>query len=412
MRRASPEPGRPALLIAHMLVWSACSEPSPKDSGTRTPPVRADTAVPNRPPSAPIVAIEPATPATGDDLRYRLVTPPFDPDGDPLELTIQWALDGTVAPDHTDQVPADVTAKGQVWELRATASDGTFTSDTALEVVVIGNTPPTASVALSPSAPTTLDTLRATPRGSDVDDDTLGYRIVWLVNGENTGMTGLDVSDVHTTAGETWSVVVTPTDPDGAGEPVTTSVVIQNSAPTVADLDILPREPGTEDTLTASFAGDDPDRSDILVPVYSWTVDGSPVSTDATLAPTFFRRGDEIGLSIALNDGTVEGPARFAAPLTIENTPPEALSADLTPPNPGPEDTVTCTAWGWTDPDGDAEGYQVAWTLDGTTGPAADHWHLETSGAVGGETLTCTIIPDDGIDTGSALTASTTVVAP
>ena len=399
------------VLVLMVGVAGGCTDTS-KDSGSRVVPSTTDTGRAQRPPTAPEVAIEPAAPISANDLTWRVVTAPTDPDGDSLTWSVAWAVDGVDAPDWTDTVSADATAKGQVWELRVSVTDGLFTSDTALEVVVIGNTPPEAAVVLTPEAPTTDDILRATPSGTDVDGDTLGYRIAWLKDGENTGITSLDVPAEQTRAGETWSVVVTPLDPEGSGTAATASVVIQNSVPVVTDLRIVPTRPDTTDTLTATFVGDDPDPGDILVPAYTWTVDGVEAGTDAELAGGRFVRGQEVGLSIALNDGTVTGPTRTAEPVVVGNATPEVLEAVLDPASPAPGDTVTCGGVGWFDADYDPEGYQYIWSLDGESGPTVDHYHLSSTAVVGGETLTCILVPDDGIDVGTSVSVSTTITTP
>ncbi len=371
-----------------------------------------DSASPMRPPEPPVISIVPPNPIAADDLAIQVDEEPSDPDGDLLTWSIQWAVDGEAQPELSDGVPSDLTEKGQVWEVQATVSDGVFTSETALAVVVIGNTPPEASVVVAPAEPTTDDLLRATPAGSDVDGDTIGFQIAWLVNGENSGITGPDVPSSQTAAGQTWSVVVTAVDPEGPGEPSTATVRIQNSVPVVSTLDILPHHPRTGDTLTAEFVGQDPDTADVLEPQYTWTVNGVVVGTDSELPPSAFIRGHEVGLSIALNDGTVVGPARVADPVTIENTPPELLDVLLVPTSPDPTDTVTCNAVGWSDADGDTESYEYAWYVNGIAGPATDTLVLSSVSAEPGDILMCSVTPNDGFDAGTTLFVSTTVVDP
>jgi len=394
-----------------LLLPTSCRGAEPKDS-SRPPPLPSDTGRINRPPTVPDLAIEPDDPVTADDLSYRVEIPPTDPDGDALSWSISWAVDGVPAPEWTDTVSSEATHKGQVWELRATVTDGQFVSDTALEIAVIGNTPPTATVEITPATPTTLDSLRATASGSDVDGDTLGYTLVWLVNGINTGITDLEIPSSRTRAGESWSVVVTPADPDSTGEPTAASVAVVNSSPTITAIDIDPSRPETTDTLVSSFVGADADQEDILIPIYSWTVNGAEVGTGPELDSSSFVRGQEVGLSIALDDGTVEGPARFAEPVIIENSKPTIADAQLTPPGFGPTDTVTCSAAGWYDADSDLEGYTYIWSAAGMPGPSTAAWDLATAGVTSGDQVACTIVPFDGFDNGASITVTETVSPP
>lgn len=390
-------------------VWSACAAPSKTDTARPLLPSPDDSAVLQNPPTGPAVSIVPAEPLTADPLSWTVDRPPTDPDGDPLTWSVMWSVDGVEQPQFSDTVPADATALGQVWELRVAVSDGTFASDTALAVAVIGNTAPVASVVITPEAPTTVDRLRAIPSGTDVDGDAFGYEILWLVNGSNSGLTGPDVPAERTTAGESWSVVVTPYQAGEMGVEASATARIRNSSPVVTALDIQPRRPGTNDSLTAEFEAEDADPGDTLVPRFSWTVDGIEVGTTAELASSLFVRGQEVGLSVAMNDGTVTGPARYADAVTIENTAPSITQVAIVPVAPGPTDVAHCVPTGWDDADGDAAAYEFAWTLAGAIGPTTASWDLSTAAAVAGDSLGCAATPVDGWDTGATLSAVDTV---
>jgi hypothetical protein len=68
--------------------------------------------------------------------------------------------------------------------LRVTASDGSLASPPlASNPVVIADSAPVATVALSPASPTTQSVLVATATASDPDGDVLTMRYVWKVNG-------------------------------------------------------------------------------------------------------------------------------------------------------------------------------------------------------------------------------------
>jgi hypothetical protein len=97
--------------------------------------------------------------------------------------------------------------------------------------------PLAGTVRITPAAPTTSETLTATPSGfSDVDGDELTYRHRWKVNGVAiAGATGesLDLSQVgHGDAGDVITVDVSARDPKGhASTGVSDSVTIANLSP-------------------------------------------------------------------------------------------------------------------------------------------------------------------------------------
>lgn len=383
------------------------SAPSGEDGGGEV-----DSGPRARPPSAPVVSILPENPTTGDDLTFQVDEAPVDPDGDSLTWFVAWFVDGVPATDWTDTVPSEATRKDSVWEVRATVSDGTYTSTTAFDVAVIGNTPPVADAVIAPAIPVTLDPLRVSTSSFDPDeDDVVGYAITWSVDGVDAGLTGLEVDPSLTTKGDVWTVTVIPVDPDDSGEPVSDSVTIENSLPTVDSVEIVPRTTTTLVDVEAAFTGVDPDRSDVLEPAFSWTVDGIEVGTDSTLSSSMFRRDQEIGLSVTLHDGTVAGPARFADAIRVENTLPSVAGADLDPAAPASDDEVHCIPRGWSDPDGDLEDYSFQWTLDGVAGPVVDRWNLATAGATEGQVLGCTVTPNDGLDFGPSVGVSATLSA-
>ena len=403
VRKVAPS----TICLAGLLLGCSGTE---KDSAEDPPDLGGpgvDTHQPEHPPTAPVVAIVPAAPTTDDDLVFQVDTPPVDPDGDALTWFVAWFVDGVPATSWEDRVPAAETRKGQVWEVRATVTDGTYTSETGLDVVVIGNTPPVAQVTLTPERPTTLDRLSVSPSSIDPDEaDAVGYSIAWQVDGVDAGLSGLDVDPSRTRKGEVWSVTVTPVDPDDTGTAVFASVTIENSLPIAEDVEIIPDDPTTNDDVEVVFSGYDPDEADTLTPQISWTVDGVEVGSDASLSSDLFRRDQELVVGVAFHDGTVAGVPAFAEPVVVKNSVPSILGAELDPAAPGPDDDVTCIPRGWSDADLDAEGYTYLWTLDGVPGPATDHWELASSSAGAGQMLTCTVVPNDGRDAGPSVTVS------
>ena len=78
----------------------------------------------NTPPTAPGVAILPASPADNDDLVCAVTTPSYDLDA--VRLEYRWFRSGTYAKEvgNKARVARALTGIGQVWECRVRATDG------------------------------------------------------------------------------------------------------------------------------------------------------------------------------------------------------------------------------------------------------------------------------------------------
>ena len=91
--------------------------------------------------------------------------------------------------------------------------------------------------------------------------------------------------------------------------------------------------------------------------------------------------------------------------ITIGNAPPSVTSVSITPLTAYTDDTLTAVPSGWSDSDGDAEGYRYQWALNGTDISGATDADLPGTYFVKGDQLTVTVTPWDGTDTGTAVTS-------
>ncbi|PCC72911.1 GON domain-containing protein [Nannocystis exedens] len=99
------------------------------------------TGLANTPPTAPVVAITPASPTALDDLVCSVTTESTDPDGDAVSYTFVWTRDGVDAGLATETVPAAELADGQEWECIVTPSDGIDEGPSGAAKVQIGAAP-------------------------------------------------------------------------------------------------------------------------------------------------------------------------------------------------------------------------------------------------------------------------------
>jgi hypothetical protein len=193
------------------------------------------------PPVISSVSVTPASAGTSAVLSAVVVA--SDPDGGPITIAYQWSRNGT---DITGATAATLSLavagngnRGDAIRVRATASDDALASLPATSsAVIVVDTAPTATVALTPTNPTTNTVLKATATSTDIDVDpiTLTYR--WRVDGilRRTRATTLGTDTFNLglpgngDSGQTVSVTVTPDDGTLTGTGATARVTVATPA--------------------------------------------------------------------------------------------------------------------------------------------------------------------------------------
>lgn len=405
----------PAALTTKGQVWQA-TVTAVDDKERIGESVTTEVTIINTAPTAS-VELAPTAPKTTEDLVATVTS--TDADGDALTTTYTW-LRGTDVEDVLgERVPADRTAKGETWTVRAVVNDGEADSEPVEAQVSIDNSVPVAdSVVITPSEAYEDTELVASPAGADSDGDTLSWSYAWSINGVD--LPGVDTATLtgdYFDKGDEVSVSATPNDGNIDGNTVTGGpVTILNTAPSVESAAIDPTA-AAEDTelscIGSGFTDIDGDAPDYR---YSWQVNGAVVSTDATLDGNYFDRDDTVVCVITPWDGEAEGAPVSTAALVIDNTAPELTSVALSDLAPRTNDTLTATATGGFDLDGDAISYEWSWTVAGsvvatetTSTPTAT---LSGTGAFSkGETVFVTVTPkDDGLS-GTPVSSSSATVA-
>jgi len=92
----------------------------------------------NQPPTAPVIAIEPAEPQAGEDLTCVIVEPSTDPDGDEVAYAYAWTAHGLDTNLTADTVPGAYTQQGEEWSCTVVAADGQAESPPAVATITIG----------------------------------------------------------------------------------------------------------------------------------------------------------------------------------------------------------------------------------------------------------------------------------
>ncbi len=178
-------------------------------------------------PSVDFVEVLPNPAFTDDVLEATVVA--SDPDGDPLDLTIDWYVDSV----EVDAVGVTLDGerwfdKGQTVYAVVTASDGVLDSlpATSEVVTIINKAPESPEVVILPDAPEagSDDLLCTIDRpATDADEDPVSYSIRWTVDAEDyprdedlgpqtTTWTDDTVPAEDLSIGETWVCTVIATD--------------------------------------------------------------------------------------------------------------------------------------------------------------------------------------------------------
>lgn len=360
-------------------------------------------------PDSPTLELGPDAATTTDALALTL-SAPADADAD-VDYSVAWTRDGDAMSSFDDAlvIPADATAKGEVWTATVTPIDKRDRAGTPVSVeITILNTPPTAELSMAEEVVLTTADLTAEATSSDVDGDVVSLEWSWLKDGEKTGITTETVPASETTKGEIWTAVVVPSDDEASGLAVEVSVSIDNSIPVADDVSLSPEAPMVTEAVVASAMGTDQD-GDTLTWTYVWTVDGEVVDgvNGAELPAGSFTKGQTVAVEAIPNDGFVDGPSASTSVVAI-NSLPSIESASIEPSAVQEGDVASCVAAGWSDADGDTPSYRVTWEVNGSQ--VAETPTIDGSLFDRGNSVVCTLTPDDGEALGTAVTSASVIV--
>lgn len=271
-------------------------------------------------------------------------------------------------------------------------------------------------LALLPSAPTTADDLTVVVQVPAITADGTAYadyRVAWyLDNGAQPDQDGLwTLPSSATTRGDDWTAEVTPVTAEGdEGPSGVITVTIENALPSVAAVLATPLDPEPTDSITATAQGWSDADGDTESYQYTWYVNGSEVSGSPTsvLNPAAFVTGDEVWAVLTPYDGIASGASVESNHLVIGNGSPTVASVTLDPAA-GDETTVfTCTPSGWSDPDGDPEGYLYQWYVDGFASEQTAT--LDGVDFDRGQAIWCVVTPFDGTVGGPSVSSTPVII--
>lgn len=376
---------------------------TPFDGLATGTPRSADVTVANTPPTATSASITPGQPdrtstlgCTADDFA--------DADGDADASTVAWRVNGQ--PQGNTPTFAGLFGRGDTVRCTLTVSDGVDPGPTLQDEVVIGNAAPFGTGArIEPTQPDADEPLTCVGLGLiDPDGDHVDVLVTWEINGQPAG-TGNTLPPGSAAHGDVVTCTLLPSDGDRVGDPLTSPpVAVANATPTVGNVWIEPEPPTASDVVRCFYDGfndgdGDPDRSRI-----TWTVDGQPAGSGERLNVAV-RRDDVVVCTVTPNDGIIDGVPRPVS-TTVANSPPVLAGVTITPNPATRAGSLTCTATGASDADGDRVDIAYAWSVNGS---AAGSGTVLSSGFVRGDSVACAATPYDGADTGTTVSAVVTI---
>ena len=370
--------------------------------------------------SAPVVTIASLSPADiYEDSLVRALVSASDPDGDAVELSYLWVVDGVSLTElAADQNSLDGASfdKGQSISVEVTVSDGYVDG----EVMVLGpeivqNSPPSLDSATVTPAESYEDTvIECAGAGfADIDGDEAELQYAWTVDGvvAATGSPTIDGTDFD--KGQQVVCVVTPFDGEDTGTPVESdAITILNSKPELSAATLNTLSPKEGDTLSVTVGTSRDLDGDRVTFDFNWYVSGTMVKsgTDPKLDSSYFSKGNAVYAEVLPYDGEEYGDPVYTSTATVANTAPVGDSVSFTETSVYTNDTVMAVATG-SDVDGDSLSWSYAWSVNGTVISGVSGNSLSgVSHFDKGDRVIVVATPNDGDADGSSVTSSVLTV--
>ena len=204
----------------------------------------------------------------------------------------------------------------------------------------------------------------------------------------------------ETNVGDSILCTVTVVDSDGLSTTDSSSIIIDNTTPTISSI-LISSASGNhynDEIVTCSATIEDIDETPSVS--YTWSSGGINLGSTQTfdLSVTVLLPTDPLNCTIEVFDSN-GGNTSDTSVTFIGNRPPSTPLVNITwasgQASPTETDDLTCLASGSNDPDGETVTYTYSWTSDSGGSITGDT--VLASETVGGETWTCNALVSDGI---------------
>lgn len=274
---------------------------------------------------------------------------------------------------------------------------------------------PTVDI-VSPESGTVVgsgDVVSVTAQIGDDHDAVRALQVLWRSDLHSTPFVGTEptaggrvVVELKDLVVGTHTITLDVTDSDGLVGRDTLTLVVRGgpATPVVA---ITPAEPTTQDTLVAVLTPPDPGTTTTESGLrYVWLKDGTPTDHRGPTVPaTATTRGETWEVRVTAFSGALESAAANAS-VTVVNAAPTCSAATLLPSAGTRATEFTCACPTLADADtGDTDRSRCTfYSGDVVVGDEGD-CTLAAGETERGMALTCTLIPSDGTDDGTAVTS-------
>ncbi len=348
---------------------------------------------------APVVSdatVEPSLhPTTADALT--LSWSESDADGDAIvETELSWSKNGEAQPqfDNVNPLPAEHTAKGDVWQATVRVSDGLAWSnpESGPAVTVANAAPVVTDAGLESISFSALDKLVLNVTATDLDGDEASvHAVTWYMDGvaQASASDAVELEAAVLVRGDVWYATVTLTDGTDISEAFTTpSVTVVNAAPTVVFA--WPASSSALVDLAPELTVSDVD-GDVTDTHLSWFKNGFRDASleNATSVPAAkLAPGQVWRVDIQATDGDRTSPVQEHT-FTVPNLAPTA-AAEVRSTHVWIGETTVLSAETSSDEDGDIQAYVWSWNGQSATGPTL------ALVLAGSETVTLTVTDTNG----------------
>lgn len=351
----------------------------------------------NTPSTLDGVTLEPTTPVSGDTLLCGH-DDATDPDNDEITYTYEWTVDDENVAVGDGSLDPAYFSRSAIVGCFVTPSDGLDDGATAASpLVVVQNSPPSVvSVSISPDGPTVEDSLLCEYTGfADPDGDSDESTFSWSINGAYAG-SGSSLASGFI-RGDEVSCVVTPHDGMDAGPPLSATVNVENSAPSVASVTVGPDPAYAGDALECTWSGYSDADGHADASTVEWFVNEETSGSGSTFSGSFVH-GDTLRCAVTPNDGFDSG-ASVSSELVVSNTVPVISGSVTVSPDP-PHDgiSLSCAASGLSDADGEPVTASYSWRVGEVVAGTATM--LGSDSFARGDAVMCSAVPHDGTDAG------------
>ncbi len=398
-------------LLPGLLVVASCTNNQPVQAVNQPPVITL--ASPDALPDNEPLPIE-----VGEGLTFEAIV--SDAEDLNEELVVHWIAErtdqGGVQSDLGDTQPD---SSGRTTKVVGGLEAGTYqivarvedtrgaTDEVGLPVAIFAvNEAPTALITQPQVGDDFIEEDSITFVGTATDDrDVTGLTVEWfssrdgLINSSAPISSGLMTFSLDTLSPGEHTVTVLITDEEGlTGEDaVVFDVIPKDLPPNAPTIEITPASPlSTEDLNCLITVGSaDPDGLPITYS-YTWFRNGvQSLIASAVLPASETAAGDEWTCQVIANDGTLDSDPGEDT-VTIENQLPTVDDAILGPAPAFETSTLTCSGLNWQDADGDPEGYQYTWVVEGSVVSGVTTATLDGTWFDRDQTVQCELTPDDG----------------